>query len=114
MRESDSVSAKLALFHGLTFCVKFDAIQFMQTTGENLPHKSVFCGKAGTFLTCTSMGKVTLLRSGYTQYPFRACVIQTVIHSGAVKVYFPHTFFFKLKTTFFIFSKNLFFFLKTL
>lgn len=25
--------------YGVTFCVKFDAIQFMQTTGENLPHE---------------------------------------------------------------------------
>lgn len=47
--------------YGVTFCVKFDAIQFMQTTGENLPHeRASFVVRQGRILySIMSLGKVT-------------------------------------------------------
>lgn len=91
-RQIGQMAVTLGLFqnsYGVTFCVKFDAIQFMQTTGEHLPHeRASFVVRQGRILySIMSLGKVTWLRSGSTQYPFCACAIQTVIHSGAM-IYF--------------------------
>lgn len=51
---------KIRIVSLFVFTVKFDAIQFMQTTDENLPHeRASFVVREGTYTSITPLGKVT-------------------------------------------------------
>lgn len=105
--------------YGVTFCVKFDAIHTVDTVHANnwrefTSWESVFCGKAGTYTSITSLGKVTwlytvsLLRMRDTNCDTLRCYESIICFSS-------YNFISLLKETFFkkfIFKKDILWFIK--